>query len=404
MKTILKVENGDPRAAVQGFLGRLLAESVVEAVLVPVRTANGVVAPALVHDPALLAAADPLAAVMTANAAALVGKLSARQPRPGVAVVLRACELRGLVELVKLQQASLEHLTLIALDCAGTYSGPAYSRLAGGETAWRELYRQAADDPHDPPAGLRLACQMCEQPVYPGAEIRIELLGADLEAGIPLTLPDGLAAELGYAAVEGAAELDARRAGVVERLAAARAERGAAEFAGLEARLGVGAAPNAAGAAKGAAGAAQNVAGAAQNAAGAQGEDGGLAGLFAACIRCHNCMTVCPICYCKTCVFRSAVFDHEPMQYLNWAQQKGACRMPGDGILFHLTRMNHMALSCVGCGMCSEACPAELPVGLVFRSVARRLHQAFDYLPGRSLDEPLPLVTFKADEWNEVGA
>jgi formate dehydrogenase subunit beta len=105
----------------------------------------------------------------------------------------------------------------------------------------------------------------------------------------------------------------------------------------------------------------------------------------------------------KTFVFKSALFDHDPMQYVTWTRQKGACQLPSDTLLFHLTRLNHMALSCVGCGMCTEACPSELPVGMVFRAVGYSLQAAFDYAPGRSLEDPLPLVTFKADEWAELG-
>jgi formate dehydrogenase subunit beta len=88
---------------------------------------------------------------------------------------------------------------------------------------------------------------------------------------------------------------------------------------------------------------------------------------------------------------------------VGWANQKGAYRLPSDTMLFHLTRLNHMDLSCVGCGMCTQACPAELPVGLVFRAIGQRVQETFDYVPGRSVDEPLPLVTFKEDEWLEVG-
>jgi formate dehydrogenase subunit beta len=114
-------------------------------------------------------------------------------------------------------------------------------------------------------------------------------------------------------------------------------------------------------------------------------------------------MTVCPICYWKTCLFKSPVFDHEPAQYMNWAHRKGAYRLPADTMLFHLTRLNHMALSCIGCGMCTSACPADLPVGQVFRAIGQQVQAVFEYVPGQSVDEPLPLVTFREDEWTEVG-
>ena len=121
MKTTIPVENGDTLGAIQGFLKQLLEMGVVEAILTPLRTPRGAVTPALVSEPALLAAADPLAPVMTHNSATLAGQLSRREPRPELGAVLRPCELRALVELVKLKQASLAGLTLIALDCAGTY-------------------------------------------------------------------------------------------------------------------------------------------------------------------------------------------------------------------------------------------------------------------------------------------
>ncbi|MCP4532785.1 MAG: formate dehydrogenase, partial [Delftia sp.] len=284
---------------------------------------GGAVTPALVSEPELLAAADPLAPVMPVNAATLAGKLSIREPRAKLGAVLRSCELRALVELVKLQQASLDDLTLIAVDCAGTYE---VANDAGREAdAWRGVY----DAVLEPDEALRLACRMCEQPVYEGAEITLELLGGELEQGVPVTLPDELGEKLGLSAAEANG-----RAEVVEKLVAARTAVRDAEFEAIRARL--------------------------------EGDET-ITGVFDTCIRCHNCMNVCPLCYCKTCVFKSAVFEHEPMQYVGWAGRKGAHRMPSDTMLFHLTRLNHMDLSCVGCGMCTQACPAELPVGPVFR-------------------------------------
>jgi formate dehydrogenase subunit beta len=368
MRTTIPVENRGTLSATQGFLRGLLETGAVEALLVPMRTPGGAVTPALVSDPEQLAAADPLAPVLPGNAATLAGKLSIREPRVKVGVVLRSCELRALIELVKLQQASTDDLTLIAVDCAGTFE------VASGEwretDAWRELYQIASTDPASPPPALRLACRMCEQPVYEGADITLELLNGDPDHAIHLSLPEELGEKLGLSAAEPTAGQSDGRAAVVERLVAARTATRDAEFAAIRERL--------------------------------EGDEG-LSGVLDACIRCHNCMTVCPICYCKTCVFKSPVFDHEPMQYVGWAHQKGAYRLPADTVLFHLTRLNHMGLSCVGCGMCTQACPAELAVGPVFRAIGQRLQETFEYAPGRSLDEPLPLITFKEDEWTELG-
>lgn len=364
MNASIPVENGNPLRAIQGFLQKLLELAVVEALLVPMRTPDGTVTTALVVDPGLLEAADPLAPVLPVNSATLAGKLSVRTPRVKIGVVARACELRALVELVKLQQACLEDMLLIAVDCAGTFSLPEFIKNGNGDGV--AIFQAIQADPDAaPPDRLRQACKICEQPVYHGAQISIELFGCDLQQEVHISLPDGMAERLGLAAAA-----PGGRAEFLDKLVAAREARRAVEFAAIRARL--------------------------------EGERG-LPGVFAACIRCHNCMTVCPICYCKTCVFKSQVFDHEPLQFVNWARQKGACRMPADTQLFHLTRLNHMVLSCVGCGMCSEACPAELPVGLVFRAIGQRVQAVFEYLPGRSLEEPLPLVTFKADEWTEVG-
>jgi formate dehydrogenase subunit beta len=131
--------------------------------------------------------------------------------------------------------------------------------------------------------------------------------------------------------------------------------------------------------------------------------NGGVASLFTACIRCHNCMTACPVCYCKTCLFKTAAFDHEPAFYLNAARRKGATRMLGDTLLFHMTRLNHMSTSCINCGMCTSACPSDIPVGTIFSAIGEEVQAEFEYVPGRDVAESLPLITFQPDEWTEIG-
>jgi formate dehydrogenase subunit beta len=371
MRTLIPVENNDTLAAIQGLLRKLLEADVVDALLGPMEVSQGAVTPVLVSDPELLEYANPLAPVMGLNAARLAGRVSVREPRERVGVLLRPCELRALVELVKLQQASLDDLVTIGLDCLGTYDVAVYAgmRSSGGDDGQGiTSYLATALSGDLSPQGeytFRDACQMCEKPQVEGADITVELFGADLSSGIPVSLPDEMGEMLGLSPEE----VEAPRSEVIERVVGVRTEVRDERFAEIHERL----------------------------------DEEGVEGVFASCIRCHNCMTVCPICYCKTCLFRSQVFDHEPMQYMNWARRKGAYRMPADTTLFHLTRLNHMVLSCIGCGMCTSDCPAELPVGVVFRAIGRETQQVFDYQPGRDVEEPLPLITFQEDEWMDVG-
>jgi formate dehydrogenase subunit beta len=125
------------------------------------------------------------------------------------------------------------------------------------------------------------------------------------------------------------------------------------------------------------------------------------AAYFADCINCYNCRVACPVCYCKECVFVTDVFNHEPAQYLQWAERSGVLKMPTDTLFYHLTRLAHMSTACVGCGQCSNACPNDIPVMEVFRTVARHTQQAFDYEAGRDLEAP-PLSVFKESEFPEV--
>jgi len=89
-------------------------------------------------------------------------------------------------------------------------------------------------------------------------------------------------------------------------------------------------------------------------------------------------------------------------QFLRLADRKGAIRMPSDNLIFHLTRMSHMATSCVGCGMCDSACPTGLPVSSLFASIGTELQEMFEYVPGRNPAEEPPVSVFKEDELPET--
>jgi formate dehydrogenase subunit beta len=380
----LAVAEGDTLGTLQHFLGRLLTEDIVDALLVPQKLPTGDnVVPTLIRDPARLAGVDPIAPVMPVIAAKALSKVTATEHGERLAAVLRSCELRAVIELVKLQQASLDKVILIGVDCLGTYEVKDYASLieagvdptaevlAGAATG--QLKNLLTADSKSAAKGyqIRAACRMCEKPVPGGPDvyrpdITIGFLGLDPGQQILIEASDALAENLG---LEASANPTGRKE-VIERLIAERTAERDRMFAAFRERV---------------------------------TDMDGLLAEFSTCIRCYNCMGACPICYCKECIFRTPTFDHASPQYFRWAERKGSIRLPTDTLLFHLTRLNHMATSCVGCGMCESACPSELPVALIFRAVGQETQAVFDYHPGQSLEEEVPVSTFREDELTDLG-
>ena len=76
--------------------------------------------------------------------------------------------------------------------------------------------------------------------------------------------------------------------------------------------------------------------------------------------------------------------------------------MPTDTVFYHITRMAHMSTACIGCGQCSNACPNDIPVMELFRTVSHHTQQAFEYQPGRSIEDDPPLSVFREDELTDI--
>jgi formate dehydrogenase subunit beta len=355
--------------AIQRLLRSLMEKGVVDALLVPMRMAGGAVAPMLVADAAALERADPLAPVLPINAARAASQLTMTGHREKLGVVLRACEVRALVELVKFQQAKLDNALIIGVDCLGTYPVTGYQGAEDQEEVEAALLAGAVGGEVQPYEGMqfRAACRVCEQPLPEGEHVALTVGLVGVEPGaVYLKAREDVGAALGLAA-HGAPP---GRAKAAEKLIAARREAREAAFAEFRGRV---------------------------------HSMEGLLAQFSTCIRCHNCMTNCPICYCRECIFRTPTFEHESELFYQWAERKGTVRLLPDTLLFHLTRLNHMVTSCVGCGLCTEACPVEIPVGTVFGAVGEKVQALFDYHPGRSVEEAAPVQEFREDELTALG-
>ncbi|MFC2012378.1 Coenzyme F420 hydrogenase/dehydrogenase, beta subunit C-terminal domain [Chloroflexota bacterium] len=356
---------------VRGFLRGLLEKGLVDALLIPVELPSGDnVAQTLVTGVEMLESANPLAPVLPVNSARIVSAMTRiSSSKKKIGVVLRPCELRAVVELVKLSQISLENLVLIGIDCFGTYSMDDYSKLVGeGKSPTQNALGLAKKGNED--SLLREACQVCDYPFPMAADITIGLIGMDLDKSI-LIQADSEEGEKILEALELKEEDNGnKRQTAIDKIVAERKKK----LEELFERIG------------------KDI----------NGQEK-LLTAFARCINCHNCRDVCPICYCRECLFDSPTFEWGADKYLDWASRKEALKMPTDTLLFHLTRLNHMASSCVGCGLCQEACPNDVPVFGIFRTVGSKVQDVFDYVPGRSLEDELPLSTFREDELQEVG-
>ncbi len=61
-------------------------------------------------------------------------------------------------------------------------------------------------------------------------------------------------------------------------------------------------------------------------------------------------------------------------------------------MLFHLTRLAHVADSCVNCGQCQDACPMDIPLSKLFTLLNTELSKIFKYIPGIDVEQAPPLT------------
>lgn len=344
--------------ALRGLWRRML-EGPFRAVLLPVEVEGGLVAPGLVTSPEGVKGSRALAPYMGVNAARVLQMMTkVSPPSEPTAAVLRPCEVRATVELRKLLQVAEEKLWLVAIDCLGTYPLEEYRR---------RLEQGVAEEAEPEETRLREACRVCLWPVAPWADLRVRFLGLEGRLLLEALTEKGEEAlrQMGFELQELQLSGEAR---IEEILKGRKASEG--ELLELQQRE-------------------------------LKGHEALLRAL-SPCIKCLNCMTVCPLCYCKECFFNSSVFETEADRFLRLAAVRPALRMPSELLLFHLTRMAHIGTSCVACGMCGEGCPQGVPVFRLFKAVSKHLQGIFDYEPGRDPSEPLPLATFREEELKEV--
>lgn len=347
------------------LLRYFLQEKKVHAVLsLKKGDSSGAVNYSLISDPEKLKDAVPLYPLMPNNAAKLLSRMTMREPlKEPVAVVLRPCELRAFVELVKRQQGSLENVVTISSICSGVY--PIKMLTEGKVDNLLADYWSAASK-GERIEEIRDTCRSCEYFIPENADLIVTNASDDPTWTVFLNTEKGIEMAEEFQGEPGEAELETERIIRIRDFRQKEREQFVQEmtklFSGLE----------------------------------------GVVEMFAPCISCHGCRSICPICYCRLCEFDSRLNEYTPLNYETELRKRGGVRVPPNTATFHIGRLVHMGISCVGCGMCSDVCPVDIPVAKVFKKVGESTQQMFDYVPGRDAKEPIPLTTFEEQELAEV--
>ena len=344
---------GDPLGAVQRLIHSVWIKAGLEGILVSTHGTDEVTTkPRLINDQAELSQVNPFKPVMTMNAARLVPELIEGQPDARLGALLRPCELRALIEMVKQDSFKIDNLLSITIDCLGTFPLEEYQwRIARKEskTGTKTPDRLSRETLHFARQGgivayrYRPACQVCESPGAMNADLNVNVFGLPVRQVIlAQTRDETTAKRLGLHTIDDLRMLSDNRADKIlvqqhERTLAKSVERHRNTMERITQGLGE-ILP--------------------------RGVDG-LIEQLESCGSCQSCMNVCPICSI-----------HSPQRDKDGHYQR-------ESVIRWL-------VSCAGCGMCEQACPNHLPLGVIFGTIRNMLDEEMNYTPGRSVEELLP--------------
>lgn len=333
--------HGDPLGTVQRLMQNIWQQANLKGLLAPINNHNEQLpTPKLLPEKRLVQEVNPFKPLMAVNAARMVPEVLQQHPQEPLGALLRPCELRALIEMVKHDGFSLDRLLTISVDCLST--------VPVDEYRWRASRKQKAAGLADEAlqfarqGGIaayryRSACQICASQQAHGAQINIHVLGLPVRQQIlvhggpdcPLdlaTLTDGPAeAELVQQHEHLVAQLRERHQRTRERLWRSLSDQMPRDIQAV-------------------------------------------IDLLESCDACQQCLAVCPIC----------AVDYP--------------RRSGTPARFQPEDVMRWLVSCAECGMCDQACPRHLSLSAIFGFIRRQLADEYGYLAGRSLEDPLPVI------------
>ncbi len=301
----------------------------------------------------LIAEINPFKPIMEINTAKLIPRFLSQNLGAKIGALLRPCEMRALIEMSKHSSLKLDNLLTINVDCLGTLPADEYQwrleRLEKSHLSYEDNRSTSNDDLAKEalafarqggiiPYRYRSACQVCNSPAAEHAKINIHILGLPARQQMLLSINDpGLADMLSLENLSiGLA--DERLISQHERIVAKMSERHTRTMERVNQGLGSLLPANV----------------------------DAVIHQLESCGECQACLDVCPICSVDR-PYRDLAGHYDRAGVMRWL------------------------VSCAGCGMCEQSCPSNLPTSAIFAHIRQQLAQEWEYVPGRSINEPLPL-------------
>ncbi len=350
-----------PVDGIKKLLTDLMEKGLVDGVMVPAATPwSSLPMPHLFTKPEEMTLMSPLAPAAPFNAARQAAQVLSEDTGKKMALVLKPCEARALVELAKLKQCETgDNCIIISMECLGRVENKLFLENLKRDSGYAETFYR------DPALRKQItqSCSHCTGFIPESADLTLLTLGSDFDRtlvradsvkGEALMEPLSLE-ETDDDAIDGSAVLSLqqeRESLKAENLTSIKETAGSVE---------------------------------------------GLQQFLAGCLNCFNCRKACPVCYCRDCVFKTDVFDVKPDLLFKRAEKRGGIKLPQDTTMFHMTRMLHIGHACVECGHCTSACPMDIPVADIFRLSAGTIQELYGYKPGRDLLEKIPMLSFGED-------
>jgi len=374
-------EKAECGGAVTSLLKFALESGRVDAVLaVKARDGNrydGV--PALISDPEELIETAGSLHCTSPNIARFLKEYLNGASNLKIAVVVKPCDARAIIELAKRAQINLDNLLLIGLNCTGTLPSTSAKKMLRDQFQVdpADVIAESIDDNkltitlnngtekemdladlEEKGYGRRENCRRCETNIPRMADIACGKWGTT-EKGttfIEVCSPGGrelieAAAEGDYIEVKQPGEKDRETRRKEDEAASALAlQWQEKDFATLKEMSG-------------------------------DDKSNYWTGQFSHCIKCYGCRDACPICYCKHC------FLEADRGFVSTGE------VPPEA-LFPMVRIAHVMDSCVNCGQCQDVCTMELPLSRFIFMLSKTLSGVFKYEPGMNVDEMPPMRSF----------